>query len=136
MNLYARFETTVTVRPDDIDLNSHLHFTKYLDYVLAARFEQMHRFYGMSMQDFWKMGYNWYVRKLTIEYKRAVLIGEVVTVRTWIDTLEKMGVSVGFEIIKPNGKLAAEGIFYYNFINIASGRTVEIPQSILDHYSK
>jgi len=35
------FETEITIRPDDIDLNNHVHNTKYLDYVQAARYEQM-----------------------------------------------------------------------------------------------
>ena len=39
MNVYSKFETELAVRPDDIDLYQHVHSTRYLDYVLAARFE-------------------------------------------------------------------------------------------------
>ena len=39
MNVYSKFETELTVRPDDIDLYQHVHSTRYLDYVLAARFD-------------------------------------------------------------------------------------------------
>jgi len=35
------FESEIAIRPDDIDLNNHVHNTKYLDYVLAVRFVQM-----------------------------------------------------------------------------------------------
>lgn len=31
------FETEIAIRPDDIDLNNHVHNTKYLDYVLAIK---------------------------------------------------------------------------------------------------
>ena len=41
MNVFSKFETELSVRPDDIDLYQHVHSTRYLDYVLAARFEQM-----------------------------------------------------------------------------------------------
>ena len=52
MNVFSKFETELAVRPDDIDLYQHVHSTRYLDYVLAARFEQMEKNYGMSMQAF------------------------------------------------------------------------------------
>ena len=38
MNLHrTKFETEMQVRPDDIDMFQHVHSSKYLDYVLAAR---------------------------------------------------------------------------------------------------
>ena len=40
---YSTFESELTVRPDDIDMNNHVHNSKYLDYVLAARYDQMGR---------------------------------------------------------------------------------------------
>ena len=43
MNVFSKFETELLVRPDDIDLYQHVHSTRYLDYVLAARFEQMEK---------------------------------------------------------------------------------------------
>ena len=41
VNVFASFETEIIIRPDDIDLNNHLHSTKYFDYVLYARLRQM-----------------------------------------------------------------------------------------------
>lgn len=35
------FSSEIKVRPDDIDMNNHVHNAKYLDYVLSARYEQM-----------------------------------------------------------------------------------------------
>ncbi|MBM2845221.1 MAG: fadM, partial [Bacteroidetes bacterium] len=57
---YKRFETELVVRPDDIDMNNHVHGSRYLDYVLYARFDQMGRCYGMPMDEFLKKGWNWY----------------------------------------------------------------------------
>ena len=51
-DLYARFETEHVVRPDDIDMFQHVHSSRYLDYVLAARYEQMAPCYGMPWEDF------------------------------------------------------------------------------------
>ena len=48
-SLYSKFTTEMQVRPDDIDMNRHVHSSRYLDYVFAARFDQMERCYKMSM---------------------------------------------------------------------------------------
>ena len=56
-NQYSIFESELRVRPDDIDMFNHVHNSKYLDYVLAARYEQMEKFYGMSWETFEKLGY-------------------------------------------------------------------------------
>ena len=32
----TKFETELQVRPDDIDMNQHVHASRYHDYVLAA----------------------------------------------------------------------------------------------------
>ena len=49
---YARFETELRVRPDDIDMYQHVHSSRYMDYVLAARFDQMETGYKMPMSEF------------------------------------------------------------------------------------
>lgn len=131
---YKRFTTEITVRPDDIDMNNHVHGAKYLDYVLFARFDQMGRCYGMPMDEFLKRGWNWYQKVFHIEYKRELNIGEKITVKTWLESFEKSDVTVGFQILKENGKLSAEGYFVSTFINMQSGRAEPIPQWVVDHY--
>ena len=48
--LRSKFETEMPVRPDDIDMNQHVHNSRYFDYVLAARYDQMARCYRMPME--------------------------------------------------------------------------------------
>ena len=50
------FESELEVRPDDLDMFRHVHASKYQDYVLAARFDQMKRCYGISMEAFMTHG--------------------------------------------------------------------------------
>jgi len=54
---HSRFETELKVRPDDIDMNQHVHNSRYFDYVMSARYDQMARCYGMSMEEFIQAGY-------------------------------------------------------------------------------
>src|SRR5438093_12563035 len=78
----TRFETELQVRPDDIDMHRHVHASRYQDYVLAARHDQMARCYGMSMEEFTKAGFGWFVKTAHIEYKRALAWGDSCVVRT------------------------------------------------------
>ncbi|MCF7763936.1 MAG: hypothetical protein K9N62_09705 [Verrucomicrobia bacterium] len=64
MNLgKTRFETELQVRPDDLDFNQHVHASRYYDYVLAARYDQMARCYKMSLEQFFELGLAWFTRE-------------------------------------------------------------------------
>ena len=132
----SRFETELTVRPDDIDMNQHVHNSRYFDYVLAARYDQMARCYGMPMEEFTKLGFGWVVRTAHVEYKRPLNLGDVVVIRTWIDEMRRDSVKVHFEMLKkPAGKLSAEGWFDFTMVSLATGRATAIPLSILEKYA-
>lgn len=132
----TRFETDLQVRPDDIDMNQHVHASRYFDYVLAARYDQMARCYKMPMEDFIKLGFGWFVRTMHIDYKRPLGMGEFFTVRTWVEKIDRDSVKVAFQIDKKtNGKLASEGYAVYTMVNIATGRAEKIPDWIAEKYS-
>jgi acyl-CoA thioester hydrolase/thioesterase-3 len=132
----TRFETELQVRPDDIDMNQHVHASRYGDYVLAARYEQMARCYKMAMEDFLRAGFAWFVRTTHIEYKRPLGLGETFIVRTWVDEMFTDSVRVKFEILKKaNGKLASDGYFDYTMVDARTGRAVPIPDWIAEKYS-
>src|SRR2546428_1031407 len=81
---FSAFESELQVRPDDIDMNNHVHNSRYFDYVLAARYDQMERCYGMSMEEFLKHHYGWVINTAFVEYKRPLLLGDRFIVKTWI----------------------------------------------------
>jgi acyl-CoA thioester hydrolase len=133
----TRFETELQVRPDDIDMNQHVHASRYFDYVLAARYDQMARCYKMAMEEFLKLGLGWFVRSSFIEYKRPLLLGEFFTVATWVDEIDEQTVKVRFQITKKsNGKMASEGYCCYTMVNLATGRAEAIPDWIAEKYSE
>ncbi len=132
----TRFETDLQVRPDDIDMNQHVHASRYYDYVLAARYDQMARCYKMSLEEFLKAGYAWFVRTAHLDYKRPLGLGDWFTVRTWVDDLLKDSVRVRFEIMKkPNGKTICDGYFDYTMVSISTGRAEPIPEWIAQKYA-
>jgi acyl-CoA thioester hydrolase/thioesterase-3 len=137
MNLNkTRFETLLRVRPDDIDMNIHVHSSKYIDYVLAARYDQMERCYKMPIQEFMKHGYGWVVRNTFIEFKRPLGLGDELIVETHIDEFYKDGVKVNFRILRAdNRKESCTGYFNYTMILLSNGRAAQIPDWIIERYS-
>ncbi|MDR0901231.1 MAG: acyl-CoA thioesterase [Opitutaceae bacterium] len=132
--IFAKFETEMSVRPDDIDPYQHVHSTRYLDYVLAARFDQMERCYGMSMREFSGRGLGWYMTSATINYRRPLGWGDRFVVRTWIERFAEngQGLRVRFEIEKVTGKKrVCDGHSDYTLVSLATGRGVPIPGDIL-----
>tara|TARA_R110002096_G_scaffold240324_8_gene432131 strand:+ start:291 stop:704 length:414 start_codon:yes stop_codon:yes gene_type:complete len=136
MSSFSRFESRISVRPDDIDMNQHVHNSKYYDYVLAARYEQMERCYQMPMEAFLERGYSWFVRSSFIEHKRALNMGDIAVVQTVVEEIQKRGVKVGFEIRKESDdKVVAKGWLDYAMVSVESGRPQLIPEDIAEAYS-
>lgn len=134
--MYSVFESEITIRPDDIDMNNHVHNTKYLDYVLAARYEQMVNNYKMSMEEFHSLDFNWVVSATYVEYKRPLILGDKIIVKTQVDSVNGAQSKVKFWIIKKeNHKIAAEGYLLYTMVSLKSGRPVRIPEEIIKRYS-
>ena len=132
----TRFATEMLPRPDDIDLFRHVHSSKYLDYLLAARFDQMERCYGMSMQAFLDRGLGWVVKVSHFEYKRPIGLAERFRVSTWVEEIRGSDVEVRFEMIKSNGeKTACLGWCHFTLIDLATARPAPIPADVMEKYS-
>jgi len=117
-------------------MNQHVHASKYFDYVLAARYDQMARCYNMGMEEFVQMGLGWFVRTFHIEYKRPLVLGEWMVITTWVEELTADTVKVQFQICKKsNGKLASDGYGDYTLVSLSTGRAERIPDAIAEKYS-
>jgi acyl-CoA thioester hydrolase/thioesterase-3 len=133
---YSIFESELRVRPDDIDMFNHVHNSKYFDYVLAARYDQMAEFYKMPMESFLESGYGWVVRTALVDFKRPLVLGDVITVRTGILTINEKGCRVQFEIVnKRSGKVASDGWFDYVMIDIKTGKGSRVTPEMIKAYS-
>lgn len=134
--VYSKFETELQVRPDDIDMYQHVHSSRYMDYVLAARFDQMERCYGMPMSEFQKHGYGWFMAATQMNFKRPLELGDRFVVRTWIEKFTLIGLRVQFEIDRrADGKRSCDGWFDYVMVSLETTRAVRIPEWIRAKYS-
>ena len=134
--VYSKFETELQVRPDDIDMYQHVHSSRYLDYVLAARLDQMERCYGMPLGEFRKQGYGWFIAATQMNFKRPLNIGDRFIVRTWIENFTLIGLRVRFEIDHLAGtQRCCDGWFDYVMVSLETSRPVRIPEWIRAKYS-
>lgn len=130
------YETEMQVRPDDIDMFQHVHSSRYIDYVLAARYDQMEKCYKMPMKEFLENNFGWVINSTTINYKRPLKLGDSFIVRTNLEEMGKTGCIVKFSIIiQSTGKVSCDGIFYYTMINLKTERAEVVPQWIISRYS-
>ncbi len=135
-NIYSKFESEILVRPDDIDMNNHVHYSKYLDYLLTARYDQMQKDYKVPMEEFMKLGYSWVGSTVHIDYKRGLVLGDTVIVRTQVDSVNGAQVKVNFWMLrKETQKIAAEGWALYTLISSKTGKPSRIPKEIIEKYS-
>ena len=134
--LFSIFSSEFKVRPDDIDMFNHVHNSTYFDYVLAARYDQMERCYGMSLEEFLKQGYGWVVRTGFVDYKRSLGLGDEFVVSTGIESINPKGCRVKFEIRnKKTNKVVCDGWFDYVMIDIQSGKSVKVSDEMIERYS-
>jgi acyl-CoA thioester hydrolase/thioesterase-3 len=133
---YSRFTTTLKVRPDDIDMFNHVHNSRYLDYVLAARYEQMHEFYGMSMEKFMDVGFGWVVSSVNIDFKRPLSLGDTFTVETGIVSIHRRGCRITFKITNlKNKKTSSDGWFDFIMIDLKTGKSALVSEDVIALYS-
>ena len=135
-SVFAKFETVLQVRPDDIDMFNHVHSSRYMDYVLAGRYEQMARCYGMPWEQFIQLGFGWFLASTQMNFKRPLGLGDTFIVRTWVEAFRRDGVRIGFEIDrKETGKRSCDGWAEYTLIQLSTGRATAIPDEIKARYS-
>lgn len=135
-SVYAKFETELQVRPDDIDMYQHVHSSRYMDYVLAARFDQMERCYRMPMAEFQKRGYGWFMVATQMNFRRPLGLGDRFIVRTWIEKFTLIGVKVQFQIVRqPDQQPSCDGWFDYVLISLETARAVRLPADIRAKYA-
>jgi acyl-CoA thioester hydrolase len=120
------FSIAVTAVAADIDELGHVNNTVYLRWVqeiatahwrAIARPQDIDRFI-------------WVVTRHEIDYLRAVLEGETVTLTTWVGTPKGARFDRYVEIIGAEGRLRARAVTIWALVDTASGRAVRVPAEV------
>lgn len=131
----TRFSTELPVRPDDIDQFQHVHNSRYLDYIQAARYEQMVHNYKMSMKEFMDRGFGFVVKKATLNFKRALVMGDVMIVHTQVREMGVTDIIIDVEIFhKAKNKIVLTAEMVYTMIDLKTGWSEKIPDDVREKY--
>jgi acyl-CoA thioester hydrolase len=127
------FMITLEVPESDIDELGHASNIAYLRWVQDAAVAHSNHV-GLTFEAYRKMGAIFVVRRHEIEYLRPVLRGDLLEVRTWIDSAMAAKCKRGTEITK-DGRPIARAMTTWGFIDFTTGRPTRIPQEIRNAFS-
>ena len=134
-NSNSIFETEIIVRPDDIDMNNHVHNSKYLDYIQTARFIQMRDNYKVPMEEYIEKGLNWFASEVQLKYKREMKFGDIAVVKTQVGEWSGAQVTINVWVYnKATNKVCVEGKMFYTLVSLTSGRPTRIPDDIIERH--
>ncbi|MCR5183780.1 MAG: acyl-CoA thioesterase [Opitutales bacterium] len=134
--VYARFVTEMKVRPDDIDLFQHVHSSRYMDYLLAARFDQMERCYKMPMSEYLERNMGWYQTSITMNFKSALLMGDEFFVETGILKFGICTIDLSYRIVrKADNRICVDGTATYALIDLKTQRAIRIPKDVIERHT-
>lgn len=134
-NTNSIFETEIIVRPDDIDMNNHVHNSKYLDYIQTARFIQMRDNYKVPMEEYIAKGLNWFASEVQLKYKREMKFGDIAVVKTQVGEWSGAQVTINVWVCnKSTNKVCVEGKMLYTLVSLSSGRPTRIPEDIIERH--
>lgn len=118
------FEYKAKIYGFDCDIYGHLNNANYQHIYEAARAEMLEEI-GLSIAVLLDKGFHIYVRKITLEYLKAVPLGSEVTVKSRIDFINRVRSVWIQEMCSEEGVLynraKVEGVFARN------GKPVRIP---------
>lgn len=134
-NSNSIFETEIIVRPDDIDMNNHVHNSKYLDYIQTARFIQMRDNYKVPMEEYIQKGLNWFASEVQLKYKREMKFGDIAVVKTQVGEWSGAQVTINVWVYnKATNKVCVEGKMLYTLVSLTTGRPTRIPDDIIERH--
>ncbi len=96
----ALFDFIHTVSQDEIDAQQHVHNLRYLQWTLWAAGAHT-RECGWDAEQARENGVGWVVRNHSIKYRAAAKAGDQVTVRTWVNEVQRFASRRQYAICRP-----------------------------------
>jgi acyl-CoA thioester hydrolase len=126
---------SVDVQDDDIDAYGHVNNSIYLRWLDRAAWSHSATL-GLTVEDCTRMQRGMAALRIEIDYLRAALVGERVSVATWIvETDRKLRVTRRFQLRHADtGETLARAVTRYVCLNLASGRAARMPPEFLATY--
>lgn len=125
------FELDLTIHPDDIDDNGHVNNVVYVRWLQDAGAAHWDARFTAEERAKW----SWVALRAEIDYRRQLLLGDPVHIRTWVGDVEGARFPRYVLIEGPNG-LAAQGKTEWALVDSATMRPARIPAWMIDRLAK
>lgn len=127
----AVFKQPFVVPASDIDELGHANNIAYVRWVQDVAVAHSVAL-GFGLDAYQRLGGVFVVRRQEIDYVRPVLRGEVLELRTWVDSTMAAKCLRRTEIVKEDGTVVARALTTWGYIELATGRPARIPQVLRD----
>lgn len=115
---------------DELGHASNIAYVRWIQDVAVAHSAAM----GFDFAAYQKLGAVFVVRRQEIDYMRPVLRGDVLELRTWVDSAMAAKCLRSTEIRSESGTVVAKSRTTWGYIEMATGRPARIPQALRDAF--
>lgn len=124
----------------DVDMLEHVSNIAYLKWVQDAALAHSAAV-GLDIEAYRSLGGVFVVRRHEIDYLRPVLRGQIVHVRTWVDSVfaAKCKRATELAVADPSGaqeRIVARAMTTWGFVEFATGRPTRIPDVVRQAFSQ
>jgi len=123
--------SSIEVRYAETDQMGVVHHANYPIYFEQARVDWL-RMMGMHYQEMEDKGIILPLSKLTIDYKKPARFGNILSVKTILNTLPSASIIFDYEIRNQNDEVLTLGQTVLVFVDQKTTRPMRCPQSIMD----
>ncbi|MEZ4363500.1 MAG: thioesterase family protein [Kofleriaceae bacterium] len=126
----SRFSLQVTTKADDIDEVNHVSNLVYLRWVQDIAVAHSAEL-GWPFSRYRAHGAIFVVRRHELDYVAPVLLGEVVRLETWVESLKAASCVRRTEIVRErDSQVVCRGKTLWAFVSFEDGRPQRIPEEI------
>lgn len=134
--LSAIFIDERDVKEDEIDEMQHVNNLVYLRWAMDAAVAHSTAV-GWSPERYRELGAGFIVRAHSIKYKRSAKLGDGISTKTWIDTMEKVSSVRKYEIRRSDdNKLLALAETNWVFVELATQALQPIPTDLIENFAR
>lgn len=118
------YKKTIVVESSSIDVMGHVNNKEYLKWMEEAALEHSTEL-GWPTERYLRSGGAFVARAHWIEYLRPTFLGETLVMHTWVENMRGKTSLRRFYLTR-NSKICMRGATQWAFIQIASGRAIEV----------